>query len=450
MQRDAHNLVLTNSSVAATRAFDHALSGYLTYRADTGGRVAALLAADPEFALGHCFKGYMMMLGFKQALVPVAREAAAAALNLAGMSTPREKAHVAALGTWIAGDLDRTLAIWEEILDQHPHDVLAFRLHHFNAFWLGRAEAMQATVEQVLPKWSPQLPGYGSLLACRAFAHEECGSYTVAEAAGRQAIEIDRGDVWAAHAVAHVMEMQGRRSEGIAWLTALEPQWEGANNLTHHLWWHLGLFHLEHGAFDKVLALYDRQFRNLESPLTLAQPDLYIDVQNAVSMLFRLERQGVDVGERWGELARHAEDRIGDCLSAFTLPHWMMALARCGRWDAAGRMLDGMRAAGARNHGTLAPLIRDFAMPISEAVVAHAKGDFARSADLMRPVIGGMYRLGGSHAQQDVLEQLYLDAALKAGRRDDVRLLLERVMGRYPAPPERRIGYADAARGHAH
>ena len=42
----------------------------------------------------------------------------------------------------------------------------------------------------------------------------------------------------------------------------------------------------------------------------------------------------------------------------------------------------------------------------------------------MRPVLGEMYRLGGSHAQQDVLEQLFLDAALKAVRETlDHRLL---------------------------
>jgi hypothetical protein len=56
-----------------------------------------------------------------------------------------------------------------------------------------------------------------------------------------------------------------------------------------------------------------------------------------------------------------------------------------------------------------------------------------------------MYRLGGSHAQQDVLEQLFLDAAMKAGLEDDCRLLIERVSGRHPVPPARRRGYAMAA-----
>ena len=63
----------------------------------------------------------------------------------------------------------------------------------------------------------------------------------------------------------------------------------------------------------------------------------------------------------------------------------------------------------------------------------------------MRPIIGDMFLLGGSHAQQDVLEQLFLDSALKAESEGDARLMLERVAGRHPVPPSRRIGYAAAA-----
>ena len=43
----------------------------------------------------------------------------------------------------------------------------------------------------------------------------------------------------------------------------------------------------------------------------------------------------------------------------------------------------------------------------------------------MRPVLGDMHQLGGSHAQQDVLMQLFLDCAVKADCADDVRLVLD-------------------------
>ena len=94
-------------------------------------------------------------------------------------------------------------------------------------------------------------------------------------------------------AIAINREVGNRREEGIAWLAGLERHWEGKNNFVHHLWWHRAMFHLELRETDAVLELYDKRFRNLASPLVAAMPDLYIDVQNAASMLFRLERQGV-------------------------------------------------------------------------------------------------------------------------------------------------------------
>ncbi|MFI5000170.1 MAG: tetratricopeptide repeat protein [Reyranellales bacterium] len=449
MHKDLHGLSLSTDSTQAADAYDRATMAYLKYRTDAGRHLSAALKADPDFALGHVMRGYFNLLAYNQANLQGAAESLAEARKHASRTTTREAAHIEALAKWIDGDLDRALDIWEGIFAEHPYDVLAFRLHHFNAFWLGRPDTMQAEVEKVFPHWSNELPGWGMLLSCRCFAHEEAGNYTLAEGAGRMAIEVDPGDLWGAHAIAHVLEMQGRRSEGIDWLKRLEPNWEGANNIKHHLFWHRAMFHVERRDFDEVLALYDKGFRDLKSPLTLALPDMYIDVQNAASMLFRLERQGVDVGDRWVELADKAEARIGDCLSAFTLPHWMMALAATDRSEAAQRMIEAMRTFG-RGNGTVPRLVGRIALPICEAVLAHRQGKHADALKHLRPIVSDMYLLGGSHAQQDVLEQLFLDSALKAESADDVRLMLERVSGRHPVPPSRRVGYAAAAARYAH
>ncbi len=444
MHVDARGLPISTASAKAAAAYDYLITGYLTQRADTPVRLAAVLEADPDFALAHCMRGYFAMLGFKQAVVPVAVEAARTAEALAADITPRERSHIAALTAWIEGDLDRAITVWESILSAHPHDVVAFRLPHFLNFWLGRPQDMVGSVDRVMPAWSEDIPGYSTILACHSFAHEEAGNYLAAEPSGRRAIELDPGDLWAAHAVAHVMESQGRRTEGIEWLTDLAPNWEGSHNLQHHLWWHCALFKLEYGDHGAVLELYDTRFRNLAAPLTVDSPDVYIDVQNAASVLFRLERLGVDVGDRWEELADKAEARIGDCLSAFTLPHWLMALTATGRTAAAERMIEGMRAF-ANSRGTVPAIVRDYALPIAEAQLAHAAGRHAEAVALMRPAIGGMYRLGGSHAQQDVLEQLFVDAALKADSIADIRLALERVAGLRAIPPERFVGWREAA-----
>jgi tetratricopeptide (TPR) repeat protein len=450
VRRDAQDHRITAASEEAVRAYEHAVEGYLFHRADTAQRIAPVLAADPEFGMAHVLKGYLAMSPFDCAFVPRAREALAEARGHLARATSRELAHAEALSFWIDDEVDRALVVWEEILADHPRDVLAFRMHHYNSFWSGRPERMLAGVERVLPRWSVQVPGWGAVLACRAFANEECGNYTVAEASGREAIALDPRNLWATHAVAHVMEMQGRRGEGIRFLGHLEQHWEGGNAILHHLWWHRAMYHLERREFGAVLDFYDRRFRDLASPLVQAMPDFTTDAQNAASMLFRLERHGMEVGHRWAELADKAETRIGDHLSPFTLPHRMMALAATGRWEATGRMLEALRTAAGSNRGDAARVLRDAALPVCEAVLAHRRGDFAAAVAAMRPALGVMYRLGGSHAQQDVLEQLFLDAALKAGLEEDARMLLERVAGRYPVPPDRRVGYAEAARRLAH
>jgi tetratricopeptide (TPR) repeat protein len=442
MPQDAQGNALTIASDEAARAFDEVIDSFLRYRFDTGAKLKALAKLDPEAPLVVALSGLFAMLAYDARMVPRALDAARRAAALPG--TARERAHAEALRIWAEGRPDTALAVWEAILEKNPRDLLAFRLHHFTAFWLGAPERMMTTVEAALPRWSPELPGYGAMLACRCFAHEECGSYTIAENAGRAAVARDPSDLWATHGVAHVLEMQGRRSEGVAWLQAGEPHWEGGNNLMHHLWWHQAMFHVERREFDAVLGLYDRRFRNLASPVTQAMPDLYIDMQNAASMLWRLERQGVPVAGRWIELADKAEERTGDTLSAFTQPHWMMALAATGRDAAAARLLAALQEAG-RAGTPHAAILREAALPACHAVLAHRQGRFGDAVVFLRPALGGLHRLGGSHAQQDVLEQLFLDSAVKAGLESDARLLLERVAGRHPVPPDRRLGYAEAA-----
>jgi tetratricopeptide (TPR) repeat protein len=361
--------------------------------------------------------GTLMMMTFNQGRAGLARNAHRDAAALAPRATAREQAHVRALGRWLAGELDGALAEWEGILASWPTDVLAMRVAHFNYFWTGRVKEMRASIERIAAHWSDAMAAYPSLLACLAFGLEECGEYAAAERAGRRSVELDPAEVWGTHAVAHVLEMQGRRDEGIAWLAGLERHWQGKSNFVHHLWWHAAMFRLERREREAVLELYDRRFRDLASPLTAAMPDLYIDVQNAASMLFRLERQGVDVGSRWNELADKAEARIGDCLSVFTLPHWMMALAATGRDAAAQRLLAALRE-------DRSPVVREVAAPVCEAVLSHRRGAHERAAALMSPLLPRLQELGGSHAQRDVLEQLYFDACRKAGRHADAGRLL--------------------------
>jgi hypothetical protein len=138
MNKDLHGLTLSTDSAEAVAAFDRATMSYLKYRTDAGRQLGGALKADPDFALAYVLRGYFNMLAYNQANVAGAQESLAEARKRAKRTTTREAAHIEALARWVEGDLDRMLDVWEGIFAEHPHDVLAFRLHHFNAFWLGR------------------------------------------------------------------------------------------------------------------------------------------------------------------------------------------------------------------------------------------------------------------------------------------------------------------------
>ena len=70
-------------------------------------------------------------------------EALAAAEKLAPSATDRERKHVAALAAWCRGDIRGMNAIWETILVDHPHDILALRIAHTMHFFLGDLAQMR-------------------------------------------------------------------------------------------------------------------------------------------------------------------------------------------------------------------------------------------------------------------------------------------------------------------
>ena len=98
----------------------------------------------------------------------------------------REKMHLAALKAWRAGDLHRTLDLWESILLENPNDVLALRLAHFLHFYLGDMQSMRDSVNRVMYAWDSSVPAYGFVKGIQSFGFEETGLYALAEAAGRE------------------------------------------------------------------------------------------------------------------------------------------------------------------------------------------------------------------------------------------------------------------------
>ena len=232
------------------------------------------------------------------------------------------------------------------------------------------------------------------------------------------------------------MEMQDRRREGIAWVRESEPRLGECNNFGYHLWWHLALFHLDLQEVDSVLRLYDERMRADLS-------DEYLDICNATSMLWRLEERGVDVGDRWNELAECCEARTSDHQMVFPDVHFLLALAAGGRDAAVERMLDSMRAFS-EGTATQQVVTNTVGIALGRAIAHWYRGEYAQVVDALAPVRYRLPLIGGSHAQRDLFHQILIAAALGCGRYETARILLCERAARKPRNPWTWTRYAQA------
>jgi tetratricopeptide (TPR) repeat protein len=420
LHHDKRGLPITAASQAAVDAFDASVDEFLASGRDAALLLKRIADVDPDMIMGQCLRGYFMRLPSLARLTAQSHDALAKAEALAPAGTDREQKHVKALAAWCAGDLRGTTAIWESILVDHPHDMLALRLAHFLHFFLGDLPQMRDSMARLMPRWAPDIPGYGYVLGCRAFSLEENGDYAQAEPLGRKAVEINENDIWAGHAVAHVLEMQGRRQDGIKWVDSHEDAWRERGIFAHHIWWHRALCYLELEQFDAVMNAYDNQFWTEPS-------EDNTDICNASAMLMRLDMLGLDVGDRWSSIAEVCATRIDERLRPFNDMHYVMALTMDGRRDDAVAMVNSMRAFcedSATKGVTVADTYRNAGIPVAEAIIAHGDKNYARVVDIMRGARYEMRPLGGSWAQRDVWVRMFIHAAIKDNQNELARALL--------------------------
>jgi tetratricopeptide (TPR) repeat protein len=445
MKKDERNLPLSTDSAEAVTLFDRAVEHFLKFHADTMVLAGGALAADPDFVMGHCLKAYLLLIAANPA--NRAQIDATLARGRAGAAaiTTRERMHLAAAEAWHRGSLDDSFAVWRQILDAHPTDLLAFRICDTIWFRHGQTQPILEQADRVTPRWSADLPGYDCAQTIWAFAHEEVGDTRGAENAVDAALERDPTNYFAHHVKAHVMDTDCRAREGSDWLGAQVVNWSLGNNLIHHLWWHRALLRLDLGEVDAVMASYDQDIRNFDDPMTKATPDHYVDLQNAAALLWRLEQLGLDVGDRWQELADKAEARIGEVGHLLMVPHLMLALVATERDAAATRFVAALRELAADPTLWTATAITDVVIPVCEAAQAHRRGDHARVVDLLAPRRAQIRLLGGSNAQRDMFFQMLIDSAMKADRRDVVAAMIAHETATRAVPPTQRAGYAAAA-----
>ncbi|TIW11758.1 MAG: tetratricopeptide repeat protein [Mesorhizobium sp.] len=423
--KNAFGLTFSGATEAGFSPYERAVRELQCFIGDPVATIDRAIAEDPGFVMAHVFKGYLFALATEPEATAVARACHEAALPLA--ATAREQAHIAALGHLAAGRWHDASRLLEDIAIDFPLDAVALQTGHQIDFFTGNARMLRDRIGRALPSWQRGMPGYHAILGMQAFGLEEMGDYARAEGFGRTAIEIEPRDGWAQHAVAHVMEMQSRQKDGIAWMRANPDAWTKDSFLKVHNWWHLALFHYDLGETEEVLALYDGPIYGTRSTLALNMVD-------ASAILWRLHLGGVDVGDRWTALAANWAPKAAAGNDAFNDAHAMMAFVGAGLEAPARTLLEAQREAMHASDDNAA-FTRDVGHPLTLAIKAFGEADYTEAARLIRPIRSIANRFGGSHAQRDVIDLTLIEAALRAGDGPLARALTgERAFARPDSP----------------
>ncbi len=406
--KDNRGVPVSTTSLKSLERLEQACDLMNGYFNDPFAVIDEALAEDPQFIMGHCFRAAFMATATDKTFLPEIRRSVEAAEALAGKANDRERGHIAGARAWLESDYDRVADHYQRVLLDHPRDLMALQLVHLRDFLTGQAMMLRDRPARTMPAWDESVPGYNYVLGMHAFGLEESGDYARAEERGRQAVALQPRDSWAVHAVAHVLEMQNRTSEGIDWINRGSDYWSGDNGFAYHNWWHLALFHLDRGDTAEVLALYDRLIRNTGSTMPM-------ELIDAAALLWRLHLMGVGVGQRWKEVADKYEATAEDGHYAFNDLHAMFAFAAEGRTTAAERLLATLaRRAEATDWNGIAT--RTVGLPLAQAIDAFAKGRYAQAVETLLRVRPIAYRFGGSHAQRDILSLTLVEAALRGGQ----------------------------------
>jgi len=404
--KDARGLPVSTQSAAALERYEQAALQTHGYFGNPLETIDAALAEDPDFAMAHALRANLAVMSSEQGALPLIQASAEALDRIGTRANARERAHIAAAAAWMKGDFDRAVQFYGSIAVEYPRDLLALQTAHVIDFFLGDSLMLRDRPAQVMAQWNPQVPGFGYLLGMYAFGLEEMANYSRAEDVGRRALDLNARDPWAVHAVEHVFEMQGRVHDGVEWLQATSPNWS-ESALAFHNWWHLALHHLELDEFEVALNLYDRVIHPKASVVAL-------ELVDASQFLWRVALRGHDVGARWQALADCWAQPAERGYYVFNDAHALMAYAYAGRDDQVRGILATL-AQRADDPDTNGRNTRDVGLPLARAIVAFAQGRHAEAAELLLPVRSRASRIGGSHAQRDIVQLTCLEAALQSG-----------------------------------
>ena len=393
---------MSGATPSALQAYERAFAAVLGWRSGADEQLALALRDAPTFVMAHVLLAYTLLCRRDPQRVRSAGPVLARAAGLPANEHEHERGHLAAIAAMLGDDYERAKALLGELLRLQPRDALAVQVAHSFDYVTGDVARMNDRVAAVLPAWASDLPGYHAVLAMHAFSLEECGEYERAEQAARAALAMNPFDARAHHVMAHVFEMTERAGAGVRWMNGHIAGWGVDTVVATHCWSHLALFLLAQNQPDRALALYDERVRAGHSREVA-------DLIDAASLLWRVQLSGGDTGTRWAELAAASAPHIDDRFCSFNDLHAMLAFVGARDWDSAERLeLALVRSQSLpTRHGATT---RQLGLPACRALMAFGHGNDTLAITLFASLPALAHRIGGSHAQRDVLHLALLQA----------------------------------------
>ena len=197
----------------------------------------------------------------------------------------------------------------------------------------------------------------------------------------------------------------------------MSASWNGLTSFMFtHNWWHICLFLIDLNRGEEALEYFDQH-------VWAHNRDFVQDEINAVSLLYRLERTGIDVGARWTSVAEAVVANSRSQLSVFLDIHFLLALLRAAHPEAADLIERMMMKAESVTGEEQTPWSK-VARHLVPGMVDLLGQDYASAAEHICRARPALKSIGGSHAQRDLLALLYIDALYGAGQWHDLQTLL--------------------------
>jgi hypothetical protein len=415
MLTDRYDLPISTAASLARDAYVQGCGLKLTMFPGAIEAFDRAIAADPAFALAHVAKAHALL---ERGDAAAARESIAAGNALAAGLPAREASHISYFSLLVAGDAEAALAALPAHLNAWPRDVMVLSTAAFTNGLIGssgRADQKRRLLD--LLDWL--VPHYGDdfwFTAHHGMALSENGQHAAARPKIERSLALNPTNPWAAHASAHLSYEQGEANAARAFLAAWLPTYPRAGALYSHLNWHLALAHLEAG--DAAVA--SQLFRNAFAPDVHTGPPRG-KLNDAVSFLWRWELAGQPRdADAWRVVHDFANDAFPRAGAAFSDMH--IALAQAVAGDDAARatrtqQIDALVRAGRYPSGACVPAA-------SHGFAAFERGNYAAAIDALEPIADELERIGGSHAQLDLVRFTLLKAYLGADRPDDAHRML--------------------------